>query len=297
MMEVRQIGVVGAGTMGNGIAQAFAAAGYTVPTMRDPQRRNSWSGECSDDRQEPRPAWCPARSSRQQDREATLGRIRPTTELKDVAPCELVVEAILEDYELKAEVFRQLDFICSQDAILATNTSSISVTQLAAVARAPGRVVGMHFFNPVAMMQLVEVIRALQTSDAVCDKVVEIVGSLGKKPYISKDSYGFVVNRVLVPMINEAINCLHEGLASAADIDAMMKLGANHPIGPLSLADLIGLDIVLDVMKTLTRASTTRSSGRARCSSRCVTPAISAAKRAAASSPMRRTPEKGELGR
>jgi 3-hydroxybutyryl-CoA dehydrogenase len=184
-------------------------------------------------------------------RDATLARIRPTTEIKDLAPCDLVVEAVLESYDLKAGIIHELDAICGETAIFATNTSSISVTQIAAASRRPDRVVGMHFFNPVPMMQLVEVIRALQTSDAVCGSVVALVDSLGKKARVSKDSYGFVVNRVLIPMINEAINCVYEGLASPEDIDSMMKLGANHPMGPLSLADLIGLDIVLDIMETL----------------------------------------------
>ena len=173
--------------------------------------------------------------------------------MKDLAQCDLVVEAVLENYELKAGIIRELDAICGENAILATNTSSISVTQIAAASHHPDRVVGMHFFNPVPMMQLVEVIRALQTSDAVCESVVALVDSLGKKARVSKDSYGFVVNRVLIPMINEAINCVYEGLASPEDIDAMMKLGANHPMGPLSLADLIGLDVVLDIMETLYR--------------------------------------------
>ena len=186
-------------------------------------------------------------------RAATLARIRPTTDINDLGQCDLVVEAVLEDYELKAGIIRELDAICGETAIFATNTSSISVTQIAAASRHPERVVGMHFFNPVPMMQLVEVIRALQTSDAVCDSVVALVDSLGKKARVSKDSYGFVVNRVLIPMINEAINCVYEGLASPEDIDSMMKLGANHPMGPLSLADLIGLDVVLDIMETLYR--------------------------------------------
>jgi 3-hydroxybutyryl-CoA dehydrogenase len=136
-------------------------------------------------------------------------------------------------------------------AIFATNTSSISVTRIAAASKDPSRLIGMHFFNPVPLMQLVEVIRPLQTKDEVCDVVVNLVQSLGKTARVSKDSYGFVVNRVLIPMINEAINCVHEGLASPEDIDVMMKLGANHPMGPLALADLIGLDVVLDIMQTL----------------------------------------------
>jgi 3-hydroxybutyryl-CoA dehydrogenase len=248
LVENHRIGVIGAGTMGNGIAQVFAAGGYAV-TLRDiaPQyldrgmttiagslNRLISSGKLT-----------------AEDRDATLARIKPTTELADLADCNFVVEAILENYELKANVIRELDKICSPETIFATNTSSISVTQVAAASGSPGRVIGMHFFNPVPVMQLVEVIRALQTTDEVCEVVVDLTESLGKTARVSKDSYGFVVNRVLVPMINEAINCVHEGLASADDIDVMMKLGANHRMGPLSLADLIGLDVVLDIMETL----------------------------------------------
>ncbi len=249
-LEIRHVGVLGAGTMGNGIAQAFAAAGFPV-TMRDIKPDYVDRGMATIARSLER---LTARGKLPAEaRDATLGRIRPTTEMKDLAPCDLVVEAVLENYDLKAGIIHELDAICGETAIFATNTSSISVTQIAAASRRPDRVVGMHFFNPVPMMQLVEVIRALQTSDAVCDSVVTLVDSLGKKARVSKDSYGFVVNRVLIPMINEAINCVYEGLASPEDIDSMMKLGANHPMGPLSLADLIGLDIVLDIMETLYR--------------------------------------------
>jgi 3-hydroxybutyryl-CoA dehydrogenase len=186
-----------------------------------------------------------------EDRDAALTRIKPTTDLADLADCDIVIEAILEKYELKAAVIRELDATCRPDAVFATNTSSISVTHIAAASKAPDRVIGMHFFNPVPLMQLIEVIRALQTSDAVCDAVVSLAQSLGKSARVSKDSYGFVVNRVLIPMINEAINCAHEGVATPQDIDEMMKLGANHPMGPLALADLIGLDIVQEIMETL----------------------------------------------
>jgi 3-hydroxybutyryl-CoA dehydrogenase len=247
-IEIRQVGVLGAGTMGNGIAQSFAAAGYPV-TMRDVKPEYLDRGMATITKSLDR---LTSRGKLAAEaRDAALGRIRPTTEMKDLAQCDLVVEAVIENYELKAGIIHELDAICGDKAILATNTSSISVTQIAAASHHPDRVVGMHFFNPVPMMQLVEVIRALQTSDAVCDSVVALVDSLGKKARVSKDSYGFVVNRVLIPMINEAINCVYEGLASPDDIDAMMKLGANHPMGPLSLADLIGLDVVLDIMETL----------------------------------------------
>jgi len=247
-LKIRAVGVVGAGTMGNGIAQVFAAAGYPV-TMRDLKPEFLDRGMATITKSLDR--LVSRQKMTQEQRDAALKRIKPTTELKDFVSCDIVVEAILENYELKAGLIQELDAICGEEAIFATNTSSISVTQIVAASRIPGRVVGMHFFNPVPMMQLVEVIRALQTTDAVCEPVVALVESLGKKARVSKDSYGFVVNRVLIPMINEAINCVHEGLASPDDIDVMMKLGANHPMGPLSLADLIGLDVVLDIMETL----------------------------------------------
>jgi 3-hydroxybutyryl-CoA dehydrogenase len=249
-LDIHSVGILGAGTMGNGIAQAFAAAGYPV-IMRDLKPEFLDRGMATIARSLER---LTARGKLPAaERDATLARVRPTTEIKDLAPCNIVVEAVLEDYDLKAGIVRELDAICGDDAIIATNTSSISVTQIAAASKRPGRIIGMHFFNPVPMMQLVEVIRALQTEDAVCDRVVALVDTLGKKARVSKDSYGFVVNRVLIPMINEAINCVYEGLASPEDIDTMMKLGANHPMGPLSLADLIGLDVVLDIMETLYR--------------------------------------------
>ena len=247
-LQIRAVGVVGAGTMGNGIAQVFAAAGYPV-TMRDikPELLNRGMATIAKSLDR----LVAHQKLTKEQRDNALDGIRPTTELKELASCEIVVEAILEDYDLKARVIHDLDAICREDAIFATNTSSISVTQIAAASRIPSRVIGMHFFNPVPMMQLVEVVRALQTTDVVCASVVGLVETLGKKARVSKDSYGFVVNRVLIPMINEAINCVHEGLASPEDIDVMMKLGANHPMGPLSLADLIGLDVVLDIMETL----------------------------------------------
>ena len=245
---VQRVGVIGAGTMGNGIAQTFAVAGFPV-VMRDLNQlaldRGLKAIKNSLDR------LVAKEKLSAQDREQALGRIRATTDLNDVADCDLIIEAVLENLELKSTVIHHLDRICRPDAILATNTSSLSVTRIAAASSSPQRIIGMHFFNPVPIMQLVEVIRALQTDDKVCAAVVKMVEGIGKKARVSKDSYGFVVNRILIPMINEAINCVYEGLATPEDVDAMMKLGANHPMGPLSLADLIGLDIVLDIMETL----------------------------------------------
>ena len=245
---VSKVGVVGAGTMGAGVAQVFATAGYPV-RLRDlgeaPLARGLGVIKKSLERLVGRGKLTAG------DRDATLDRIIPTTKIEDLADCDVVVEAVLERFDLKKSVMGDLDAACRDDAILATNTSSISVTRIASTSKHPGRVIGMHFFNPVPMMQLVEIIRALQTTEATCNKIVALTEAIGKKPRVSKDSYGFVVNRVLIPMINEAINCVYEGLASPEDVDQMMNLGANHPMGPLSLADLIGLDIVLDIMETL----------------------------------------------
>jgi 3-hydroxybutyryl-CoA dehydrogenase len=247
-VDIVRVGVVGAGTMGNGIAQVFASAGHPV-AMRDIKPEFVDRGMATIARNLDRLVTREKMTAA--DREAALSRIRPTTAMEDLADCDIVVEAIVEKFEVKSSVIKQLDELCRPQTIIATNTSSISVTRIASTSKLPNRVIGMHFFNPVPMMQLVEIIRALQTSDEVCDSVVKLSQSIGKKARVSKDSYGFVVNRVLIPMINEAINCVYEGLASTDDVDAMMKLGANHPMGPLSLADLIGLDIVLDIMETL----------------------------------------------
>ena len=245
---IKEIGVVGAGTMGAGVAQTFAVAGYPV-RLQDiaeaPLNRGMGAIKKSLERLVARDKLKP------EGRDAALKRIAATTKIDDLANCDVVVEAVLERLDIKKGVMENLDRVCRPEAILATNTSSISVTRIAATSKIPGRVIGMHFFNPVPVMALVEIIRALQTTDKTCDTIVRLAGDIGKKARVSKDSYGFVVNRVLVPMINEAINCVYEGLATPEDVDQMMKLGANHPMGPLSLADLIGLDIVLDIMETL----------------------------------------------
>jgi len=234
--------------MGNGVAQTFAVAGFPV-VMRDLTQAALDRGVKTIKKSLDRMVSKEKISA--QAAEQALARIRPTTSLSDFKDCDLVVEAIVEDLEIKSKLIQELDGVCRPDAILATNTSSISVTRIAAASASPQRVIGMHFFNPVPLMQLVEIIRALQTSDEVCETIVKLTETIGKKARVSKDSYGFVVNRVLIPMINEGINCVYEGLAAPEDVDAMMKLGANHPMGPLSLADLIGLDIVLDIMQTL----------------------------------------------
>jgi 3-hydroxybutyryl-CoA dehydrogenase len=247
-MDIRKVGVVGAGTMGNGIAQAFATSGYDV-VMRDIEQQFVDRGLSTIKKSLERLA---SRSKiTAEAKDAALARIKTTVGLGPMADCDLVVEAALEQVDLKVKLFGELDGIVKKEAVLATNTSSISVTKIAAATKRPAQVVGMHFFNPVPLMQLVEVVRGLQSADDTVATVVEVSKKIGKTPHVVKDSYGFVVNRVLIPMINEAVNCLYEGLAAPEAIDEVMKLGANHPIGPLALADLIGLDITLNVMETL----------------------------------------------
>ena len=248
MTEIRKIGVIGAGTMGSSIAQVRAMAGYPV-VMQDlsdaalDRARTSMQGSLARLVKK-------ATLTEAQAAEATA-RIATATALDQLADCDIVIEAIVERLDVKTGVLKQLDGICRVDTVFASNTSSISLTELAAASIHPGRVVGMHFFNPVPVMQLVEIIRALQTTDPVADAVTDLTRAIGKTPRVSKDSYGFIVNRLLAPQINEAINCVYEGLATPEDIDSMMKLGANHPMGPLALGDLIGLDVVLNIMETL----------------------------------------------
>lgn len=248
MNEIKTIGVIGAGTMGNGIAQTCAAAGFPV-VMQDLSRealdRARRTMEASLGRQVKKGTLGAETAA------AALGRIATTTEVAELAEADIVIEAIVEKLEVKAALIGRLDALCREDAIFASNTSSISLTELAAASAHPGRVIGMHFFNPVPVMQLVEIIRALQTTDSVAGAVTDLTRAIGKTPRVSKDSYGFIVNRLLAPQINEAINCVYEGLATPEDIDSMMKLGANAPMGPLALGDLIGLDVVLNIMETL----------------------------------------------
>jgi 3-hydroxybutyryl-CoA dehydrogenase len=248
MKAIQKIGVIGAGTMGSGIAQTFALAGYPV-LIQD-------QVEPALDRARSTMATSLARLVKKGNLSegasaAAMAMISTTTNVDLMDDRDLVIEAIVEKVEVKTGLIRRLDGICRHDTILASNTSSISLTELAAASAHPGRVIGMHFFNPVPMMQLVEIIRALQTTDTVAEAVTDLTRAIGKTPLVSKDSYGFIVNRLLAPQINEAINCVYEGLAKAEDIDSMMKLGANHPMGPLALGDLIGLDVVLNIMETL----------------------------------------------
>jgi 3-hydroxybutyryl-CoA dehydrogenase len=247
-MDIKSIGVVGAGTMGNGIAQAFAVAGYPV-TMTDIAQaaldRGIKTVDGSLERLVKKDKMTAA------DKAAVLARIKTSTKIDDIAGADLVVEAATENLDLKLKIFATLDAAAKPDAIIASNTSSISITKLAAATKRPAQVIGMHFFNPVPVMQLVELIRGLQTSDATHAAVEAITKKIGKAPVQVKNSPGFVVNRMLCPMINEAIFALGEGLATPAEIDEAMKLGCNHPIGPLALCDMIGLDVELAVLNVL----------------------------------------------
>ena len=247
-MATRTIGLVGAGTMGSGIAQAGALSGYDV-TMQDISDQQVATGITGITKSLERLAAREKISS--DDQSSALARIQGTTILEDLSECDVVIEAATENIDLKITVFGQLDELCKSEAILASNTSSLSITRLAAATRRPDRVIGLHFFNPVPIMKLVEIVRALQTSDETFTEMDTLTRQLGKEPISVQDSPGFVVNRMLVPMINEAIFVLHEGLASAEEIDTAMKLGANHPIGPLALADMIGVDVCLFVMEIL----------------------------------------------
>lgn len=245
MSDVKTVGVIGAGTMGNGIAQACAVSGIgavMVDVSDAALERGRAAIAGSLDRLVKKEKLGAA------EREAALARVRPTTRYEDLAAADLVIEAATENPAIKIEILRKVDAIAKPDAVIASNTSSISITTLAAVTRRGDRFIGMHFFNPVPMMALVELIRGLQTSDATVAAAGDLAKRLGKTPIVVKNSPGFVVNRILCPMLNEAVFALQEGLASAEAIDEGMKLGCNHPIGPLALADMIGLDVLLAVM-------------------------------------------------
>ena len=243
-----QIAVLGAGQMGNGIAHVFAQHGFPV-TMIDISREALARGRDTVaknlDRQVKKGALQSA------DKDATLARITTETSMEAVGDASLVVEAVTENRELKFKLFTDIDRLANQGATLASNTSSISITEIAARTQRPTKVIGMHFMNPVPVMQLVEVIRGLATDDATTSRVIELAKAVGKTPVEVNDYPGFVANRVLMPMINEAVFCLMEGVGSAEAIDTVMKLGMNHPMGPLALADLIGLDTCLSILEVL----------------------------------------------
>lgn len=246
--DIKTIGVVGCGTMGNGIVQVCAQAGYNVivrevneealkkglSTVEKNLSRQVEKGKLTDE-----------------EKNSIMGRIKGTTNLEDFKNVDFVIEAVVELEDVKREVFEALDSITREDVILASNTSSISITKIAAWTKRPEKVAGMHFMNPVPVMKLVEVIRGLQSSEETMDVIVRLSEKLGKVPIVVNDSPGFISNRVLMPMINEAIWALYEGIASPEAIDNIMKLGMNHPMGPLALADLIGLDTCLYILNVL----------------------------------------------
>jgi len=245
---VKTIMVIGAGQMGGGIAQVAAQAGYSV-ILNDIKDEFVLRGLGIIDKNLSRNVEKGKLSA--EDKEAILGRITKSTSLQDAAAADLVIEAAVENMAIKSQVFSQLDVICPEHTILSTNTSSLPITEIAAFTKRPDRVIGMHFMNPVPVMKLVEVIRGLATSDEVYKTIEALSIDMGKTPVEVNDAPGFVANRVLIPMLNEAVCTLNEGIASVESIDNVMKLGMNHPMGPLALADLIGLDTVLSIMEVL----------------------------------------------
>ena len=244
-MSITTVGIIGAGTMGSGIAQAYAVSGINV-VMVDISDAAVQKGLATVSGSLDR--LIKKEKITQADKDTALARIKTSTSYDDLKAAQLVIEAATENYELKLKILKQVDGIVAPDVIIASNTSSISITKLAAATSRADKFIGMHFFNPVPMMALVEIIRGLQTSDATHDAVKAMALALGKSPITVKNAPGFVVNRILVPMINEAFFVLAEGLATPEDIDAGMKLGCNQPIGPLALADMVGLDVCLAVM-------------------------------------------------
>lgn len=250
-MAIKTIGVIGAGTMGSGIAQAFSAKGFRV-ILQDVSNAALEKGVATISNSLDRLIKKGVATA--DEKIQTLKHISSTTNVADLAKVDLVIEAATENESVKIKILQGVEAVLRPETIIATNTSSLSITKLAAATRRPDKMVGMHFFNPVPMMALVEIIRGLQTSESTVDAVTELAKAVGKTPIGVKNSAGFVVNRILCPMINEAIFVYSEGLASAAEIDEGMKLGCNHPIGPLALADLIGLDVLLAVMDVLYRA-------------------------------------------
>lgn len=245
---MEKIFVIGAGTMGAGIVQAFAQKGYEV-IVRDIKDEFVDRGIAGINKGLTK--LVSKGKITEEDKEAVLSKITGTTDLGLAADCDLVIEAAVENMEIKKQIFAELDKICKEETILASNTSSLSITEVALATNRPDRVIGMHFFNPATIMKLVEVIRGMATSQETFDKVKAMSEAIGKTPVEVAEAPGFVVNRILIPMINEAIGIYAEGIASVEDIDTSMKLGANHPMGPLALGDLIGLDVCLAIMDVL----------------------------------------------
>jgi 3-hydroxybutyryl-CoA dehydrogenase len=247
-MEITKVGVIGAGTMGNGIAHVFAKSGYEVVLVETQQAALDRGLQAIRSNMEREVA---KNKLTAENRDASLKRIRVGVERSALADCDFVVEAAFEKFEIKQEIFRDLDRLCRPEVILSSNTSSISITKIAAQTKRPAQVIGMHFFNPVPVMKLVEVIRGIATSDQTYSTTQKLALKLEKTPVEVNDAPGFVSNRVLMPLINEAIYAVMEGVATAQAVDEVFKLGMAHPMGPLTLADFIGLDVCLDIMRVL----------------------------------------------
>lgn len=243
-----KVAIIGTGTMGNGIAQTFAVAGYDVILKG---RSEASLGRAHKAIEKSLSKMVEKGKMAAEAKDAAIAKIVDTMDYKDCASADLVIEVVAEDMAIKEEIFKILDEVCKPEAILATNTSSLSITQVAAFTKRPERVIGMHFFNPVPMMKLVEVIKGQLTSDEVHKEIIKLATEIGKTPVSVNEAPGFVVNRILIPMVNEGIGILADGVATKEEIDEAMKLGANHPMGPLALADLIGLDVCLAIMEVL----------------------------------------------
>jgi 3-hydroxybutyryl-CoA dehydrogenase len=247
-MDIKRVGVIGAGTMGNGIAHVFARSGYNV-VLCDVEQRFLERGLATIAKNLDREVAKNKISA--EDKTSALKKIEPVTERSKLADCDFIVEAATEKFEIKTEIFRDLDRMARPEVILASNTSSISITKLAATTKRPDKVIGMHFFNPVPVMKLVEVIRGLATSQETFSETRELSIKLEKTPVEVNDAPGFVSNRVLMPLLNEAMYAVMEGVATAEAVDEVFKLGMAHPMGPLTLADFIGLDVCLDIMRVM----------------------------------------------
>jgi len=247
-MNIKKIGVIGAGQMGHGIALTAAQAGFEV-ILRDIDEEFVKKGLKKIEKFLDKSI--EKGKMKNDDKTKVLGNLKGTTDLNDLFDMDLIIEAIFENVKIKKELFKDLDKICKKDTFFASNTSTIPITDLASVTNRPEKFIGMHFMNPVPIMKLVEVIKGLRTSEKTANLIIDISKKMGKIPVEVNDGPGFVSNRVLIPMINEAIYCLMDGTGTADDIDNVMKLGMNHPMGPLALADLIGLDVCLDIMNVL----------------------------------------------
>jgi 3-hydroxybutyryl-CoA dehydrogenase len=245
---IKNVGVIGAGTMGHGIAQVAAQSKFSVVMLDiNDELVNKGLDRITKGLKKgvEKGRWT------EEHVEETMKLLKGTTDLKELGNCDIVIEAATENVELKKKIFKDVDNVCRPDAIIATNTSSISITELASVVSNPERFIGMHFMNPVPVMKLVEIINGMNTDDKTTATIRELTEKMGKTPVVVKDAPGFIANRILMPMINEAVFCLMEGIATREDIDTVMKLGTNHPMGPLELADLIGLDVCLSIMNVL----------------------------------------------